>query len=93
MRTVSRQPLSGRYLAFAEREEIAILKAQGHGVRAIARRLKRSPSTISRQLRRNAIRRGGRLEYRATTAQWHADQRARRPKLAKLAAPLMDLSS
>jgi len=85
MRTVSRNPLSGRYLSFAEREEVSILRAQGQGVREIARRLRRSPSTISRELRRNAATRGGKLEYRATTAQWHADRRARRPKVAKLA--------
>src|SRR5512132_2151412 len=78
-------PLSGRYLSFAEREEIALLGARGCGVRQIARRLGRSPSTLSRELRRNAATRGGRLEYRATTAQWHADRRARRPKTAKLA--------
>jgi IS30 family transposase len=78
-------PLSGRYLSFVEREEIALLKAQGCGVREIARRLARSPSTISRELRRNAATRGGNLEYRASTAQWHADRRARRPKAAKLA--------
>lgn len=35
-------PLSGRYLSFAEREELAILKAQGLAVRAIARRIERS---------------------------------------------------
>lgn len=86
MRTVSRSPLSGRYLSFAEREEIAILRAQGEGVREIARRLRRSASTVSRELRRNAATRGGKLEYRATTAQWHADRRARRPKVAKLVA-------
>jgi IS30 family transposase len=86
MRTVSRSPLSGRYLSFVEREEIAILRAQGEGVREIARRLRRSASTISRELRRNAGTRGGKLEYRATTAQWHADRRARRPKVAKLVA-------
>jgi IS30 family transposase len=86
MPTVSRAPLSGRYLSFAEREELAILKAQGAGTRQIARRLGRDPSTISRELRRNAATRGGRLDYRASTAQWHADRRARRPKLAKLAA-------
>jgi IS30 family transposase len=86
MPTVSRAPLSGRYLSFAEREEIAILRAQDVGVRETARRLGRSPSTISRELRRNAATRGGRLEYRATTAQWHADRRAERPKVAKLAA-------
>ena len=77
--------LSGRYLSFVEREEIALLRAQDAGVREIARRLGRSPSTISRELRRNAATRGGRLEYRATNAQWHADRRARRPKTSKLA--------
>jgi len=76
---------SGRYLSFAEREEIAILRAQGQGVRAIARQLNRPPCTISRELRRNAARRHGAPEYRATTAQWHADQSARRPKPAKMA--------
>jgi IS30 family transposase len=85
MRTVTRDPLSGRYLSFEEREEIAILRAQGHGVRVIARRLNRSPSTVSRELRRNAATRRGQLDYRATNAQWHADRRARRPKVAKLA--------
>jgi transposase-like protein len=86
MPTLSRAPLSGRSLSFAEREELAILRAQDVGVRETARRLGRSPSTISRELRRNAATRGGRLEYRATTAQWHADQRAERPKVARLAA-------
>src|SRR3954469_11082545 len=38
MRSVSRAPLSGRYLVFSEREEIALLKAAGCGVREIARR-------------------------------------------------------
>src|SRR6478609_7414636 len=84
MRSVSRAPLSGRYLLFSEREEIALLKAGGCGVREIARRTGRAPSTISRELRRNAATRSGRLEYRATAAQWHADRRARRPKPAKL---------
>jgi IS30 family transposase len=85
MPTVSQAPLSGRYLSFVEREEIALLRASGNGVRAIARRLQRAPSTISRELRRNAATRGGNLDYRALTAQWHADRRARRPRLAKLA--------
>src|SRR5271166_4438166 len=86
MPSIQLTALSGRYLSFAEREEIAILRVRGCGVREIARRTGRSPSTISRELRRNAATRGGRLEYRATTAQWHADRRARRPKIAKLAA-------
>lgn len=81
----SAKPLSGRYLTFAEREEIALCRAQGLGVREIARRLGRAPSTISRELRRNAATRGGNLDYRAVTAQWHAERTARRPKAAKLA--------
>jgi len=86
MRTITRGPVSDRYLRFEERDEIAILKAQGHGVREIARRVDRSPATISRELRRNAATRGGHLDYRASNAQWHADRRARRPKVSKLAA-------
>ena len=82
----STEPPSGRYLSFAEREEIALLRVGGHGVREIARRLGRASSTISRELRRNAATRGGELDYRATTAQWHAERASRRPKRAKLAA-------
>lgn len=78
-------PVSGRYLSFEEREEIALLKAQDAGVREIARRLSRNPSTISRELRRNAATRGGQLAYRASTAQWKAELAAQRPKLSKLA--------
>ncbi len=85
MPSVTVAPLSGRYLSFAEREEIALLRAQKLGVREIARRIGRSPSTISRELRRNAATRSGSLTYRASTAQWHADRRGRRPKPAKLA--------
>ena len=81
----SSKPPSGRYLSFAEREEIALLRAQGYGVREVARRLGRAASTVSRELRRNAATRSGGLEYRATTAQWHAERAARRPKPAKLA--------
>jgi IS30 family transposase len=77
-------PLTGRYLAFEERDEIAMLRAQGAGVREIARRLGRDPSTISRELRRNAATRGGKLEYRGSVAQWKAELMARRPKTAKL---------
>lgn len=76
---------SGRFLSFAEREDIAVWHAQAVGIREIARRLGRSPSTISREVRRNASTRSYRLEYRASTAQWHAERRARRPKAAKLA--------
>lgn len=83
--TSSAPPLSGRYLSFVEREQIALLRVTGHGVREIARQLGWAASTISRELRRNAATRSGGLEYRALTAQWHADRAARRPKPAKLA--------
>ena len=62
MATLLRDPSSCRYLCFAEREEIALLRAEGKGVREIAREIGRSPSTISRELRRNAATRGGKLE-------------------------------
>src|SRR3954469_25015760 len=86
MATLLRDPETCRYLCFAEREEIAVLRAEGRGVREIAREIGRSPSTISRELRRNAATRGGELEYRASVAQWKAELVARRPKTAKLAA-------
>jgi IS30 family transposase len=76
---------TGRYLSFSEREEIALLKAQGRGVREIARELRRDPGTISREVRRNAATRGGKPDYRASVAQWKAQTAARRPKPAKLA--------
>ncbi len=78
------KPVSGRYLSFAEREEIGLLRAQDVSVREIARRIGRSPSTVSRELTRNAATRGGQLEYRASVAQWKAEMVARRPKPAKL---------
>lgn len=77
---------SARYLSLPEREELALHRAQGLGVREIARRLRRAPSTISRELRRNASTRSGDFVYRATTAQWHADRAALRPKVARLAS-------
>jgi transposase, IS30 family len=84
MPTFMLAPVAGRYLSFQEREEIATLKARGAGVREIARQLGRDPSTISREQRRNAATRGGKLEYRASVAQWKAELLARRPKTAKL---------
>ena len=78
--------VSGRYLSFGEREEIALLRVKGDGVRSIARQIGRSPSTVSRELRRNAATRGGKLEYRASVAQWKSDLVAQRPKTAKLVA-------
>src|SRR5215213_10300666 len=64
MPSISLAPLSGRYLLFAEREEIAILHVQRIGVREIARRLNRSASTISRELRRNASTHSHAVMYR-----------------------------
>jgi len=77
--------LQGRYLSFAEREEIALARAGGQSMRAIAARLGRSPSTISRELSRNAESSG---RYRATSAHAAAWERAARPKQAKLATNL-----
>ena len=78
------KPVSGRYLSFAEREEIGLLRAQDVSVREIARRIGRSPSTVSRELTRNAATRSGKVEYRASVAQWKSELVARRPKPAKL---------
>jgi IS30 family transposase len=79
---------AGRYLSFVEREEIAVGIAAGLTQAEIARRLGRPPSTVSRELHRNCPRHSdGKLRlgrYRAGLAQCKADQRARRPKTAKL---------
>lgn len=72
---------SRRSLTLAEREEISRGLAARRSVRAIARRLGRAPSTISRELTRN----GGRRDYRAHAADQAAWDRARRPKRCKLA--------
>jgi len=71
----------GRYLCFAEREEIALARVAGESMRSIAGRLGRSPSTISRELARNPDRAG---RYRASAAHALAYERASRPKPAKL---------
>jgi hypothetical protein len=70
MRDISKSPLSGRFLTFVEREEIAILRAKGVGVRQIDLVLSRSPSTISRELRRNAASRGGGRSDTSSGALW-----------------------
>lgn len=85
MSPISLAEPTGRYLSFAEREEIALLKVEGCGVREIARAIGRDPGTISRELRRNAATRAGKQVYRASVAQWKAQQAAKRPKPAKLA--------
>jgi IS30 family transposase len=77
--------LKGRCLSFAEREHIGLSRAAGESVRAIAAELGRSPSTISRELRRNCESGGG---YLASSAHAMAYHRASRPKPAKLATNL-----
>ncbi len=57
--------LEGRCLSFAEREEVALGWAGGESMRSIARKLGGSPSTISRELGRNAEASG---RYRASSA-------------------------
>jgi transposase, IS30 family len=75
----------GRYLSRFERQRIAALNERGIGVREIARRMGRAPSTISRELRRNRSPhdRGG---YDSELAHARARERSRRPKVAKLAS-------
>ena len=74
---------SDRYLDREERYEIARLREAGLGVRAVAARLGRSPSTISRELARNADPRTG--QYQPGRADRLAWERQRRPKPSKLA--------
>ena len=68
-------------LTLAEREEISRAIAAGHSLRSIATSLGRAPSTISREIKRN----GGQQSYRAHQADQAAWDRARRPKVCKLA--------
>jgi IS30 family transposase len=68
-------------LSLMEREEISRGVAAGESFRAIAKRIGRAPSTVSREVAAN----GGRRRYRALPAERAARRRARRPKTAKLA--------
>jgi len=72
---------SKQALTPSEREEISRGIVAGLSIRSIAKHLNRSPSTISREIKRN----GGYDNYRATQADLSAWQRAHRPKLCKLA--------
>jgi IS30 family transposase len=74
---------SGRYLSLLERQRIATLHQQGLGVRAIAERLGRAPSTVSRELRRN-MRAHDRGIYDGDLAHARARERTRRPRRARL---------
>ncbi|MFU8797508.1 MAG: IS30 family transposase [Gammaproteobacteria bacterium] len=81
--TRSRSPIT---LSLAEREEISRGMAAGLSMRQIAKQLKRAPSTISREIARNS----GNRHYRAVEADAKAWQKARRPKLCRLATrPLL----
>lgn len=68
-------------LSLSEREEISRGVARNQSIRGMARQIKRSPSTISRELIRN----GGYEDYRASSADQAAWDRAHRPKPCKLA--------
>jgi len=70
-----REP-SGRYLSFAEREEIAILHAQQVSSRQIAKAIGRAPSTVSQEIRRNGPAGPRQVPYRATLAHDKAEARA-----------------
>ena len=70
------------HLSRVEREEISRRIAAGLSARAIGGRIGRPSSTVSREIGRN----GGRDAYRALAADADAFERARRPKVSKLAA-------
>ena len=86
MPTISLAEPSGRYLSFAEREQIALGLAAKLSVRQIARELGRAPSTVSREIARNRQSRNRHWRYLASVGQSRADQVAHRPKTRKLAA-------
>ena len=69
-------------LSLAEREEISRGLVAKLSIRSIALQLRRSPSTISREINRN----GGHDAYRAAAADDKAWDRAKRPKVCKLAS-------
>jgi IS30 family transposase len=72
---------SRRELTVVEREEISRGLAAKHSCHAIARRIRRAPSSVSREVARN----GGRVGYRAAEAEQATLRRRRRPKASKLA--------
>jgi len=71
-------------LTLAEREIISRGLAMGQSLRTIATAIQRSPSTVSREVKRNE----GRDRYRAAAAEDMAWQRTLRPKACKLAGEL-----
>jgi transposase, IS30 family len=85
--SAGKREISDRYLSEDERVQIADLRRAGAGVRAIARKLRRSPSTISRELRRNRDAASG--QYRPFAAQRRAAERRARPRAGKLARDMV----
>ena len=85
--STGKREISDRYLSEDERVQIADLRRAGAGVRAIARRLRRSPSAISRELRRNRDAASG--QYRPFAAQRRAAERRARPRAGKLARDMV----
>jgi IS30 family transposase len=74
---------TGRFLSLLDRQRIATLRGRGLGVREIARRIGRAPSTVSRELRRN-LRPHDQDRYDADLAHARARQRARRVRRTRL---------
>ena len=83
--------LSGRYLDPMDRTAIMLARREGKSIRAIARVLGRSPSTVSRELNRNRLSNGERngvprvRAYEARSAHLMAEKRTARPQPTKLA--------
>lgn len=71
------KPHIRKVLTVRRARRVWVAQAQSFGVREVVRRLGRSPSTVFRELTRNAATRSGRLEYRASVAQWKAEQVAK----------------
>ena len=75
----------GTHLTLEERERLAALKAEGLSLRAVAARLGRAASTVSRALRRNALPRGG---YLPVHAEGGYRERRQRPAVLERATKL-----
>jgi IS30 family transposase len=88
VRPRARPAPSGRFLSFAEREDIAVGLAGGLTPAAIATQLGRHRSTITREIARHRSAHDAKLTYRAARSQWRAQRSARRPKPAKLVGNL-----
>ena len=73
---VAMRTRSYRHMSAEERETLSLGLAHGHSLRAMAAVLRRAPSTVSRELARNAMR----APYRACTAQTRATARAHQPR-------------